>query len=179
MSGTPPPTVSLTLPTGKPIDIGEGGAILARDWNLWETVARQACHPVRQLVGGIEQPHPTGVGCRPHPWAAVLLATALRGWSPEPLRERHCQAVKMLHHERPDLHVVGKCQRRQNASAFLPIHKSQRIGSPHSRLLAAGLCDIASILAGTRPGQVDVDVLPVDAVFPWMLNTRGNGRTRA
>lgn len=67
-------------PGKRPIDIGEGGMLLARDWDLWEKLITCGTHPLRQMVSGVEDDNPVSLSLRPHPVAAVLLAVALRKW---------------------------------------------------------------------------------------------------
>ena len=62
---------------GKTIDVGEAGMVLTRDHDLMTALVRQVCHPMRQVLTGIDDPL-AGVISRPHPLAAILLAQALR-----------------------------------------------------------------------------------------------------
>ncbi|MDR1421499.1 MAG: DegT/DnrJ/EryC1/StrS family aminotransferase [Coriobacteriales bacterium] len=67
-------------PGKEPIDIGEGGMVVARDWGLWEHLVACGGHPIRQMTAGIAEPHPDALSLRPHPLAAVLLAVRLKQW---------------------------------------------------------------------------------------------------
>lgn len=153
---------------GKPIDIGEGGMILASDWRRWESVVQQAGHPLRQLFGGIDRPSFVGASCRPHPLAAVLLATALHDWTPSSWRDRHQQAAAILQQDCPTLDLLGfdergcdrMVERRRSASAFLPIRPQDGLDCRES-----GLYDINAIFQGKPDSSISVRLLPVASIL--------------
>ena len=148
---------------GKPVDIGEGGMVLACDFGRWEAVLGQAGHPVRQLIGGISEPCLTGFACRPHPLAAVLLATALREWDPESLRQRHYQAAEAIRGGRPEIEVLGVDQRRRNAASWLPVRLEHCSSLAPLPVVESGLFDIDSTLSQLA----GIGVVPVASAITW------------
>jgi dTDP-4-amino-4,6-dideoxygalactose transaminase len=156
---------------GKPVDTGEGGMVLARDWDVWEAAARQAAHPVRQLTGGAGQPCLTGLPCRPHPLAAVLLACALQDWEPGERRRRHRLAAESIAAGSPGVEVLGLDGRRRNASLALPVRLSRTDGRCRPACVDAGLFHIDDLLRGaeTRPSGIGL-------VAPQTRTGRGGAR---
>ena len=65
-------------PGKEPLDVGEGGMIVARDWELWERLVAVGAHPIRQITAGLPEENPASLSFRPHPLSAILLVIALR-----------------------------------------------------------------------------------------------------
>jgi dTDP-4-amino-4,6-dideoxygalactose transaminase len=133
----------------KPVDVHEGGMILARDWDLWTAALQQTGHPVRQLTGGIDVPDMGNLSLRPHPVSAILLATYLRNWDPEQARLDHQQLADELA-ALPGIRVLGRDPRRRNATHTVPvmIQPGHEAALDCYRAVPSGARDIAALDAG-------------------------------
>jgi dTDP-4-amino-4,6-dideoxygalactose transaminase len=138
---------------GKLVDIGEGGMVACRDWDTWTRLVREAGHPVRQALGGIDQPHWLGLASRPHPLAAVLLAERLAHLDLDQLRARHAWAADELAAELGGPVPLGHDGRRGNAAALIPVRSRPRGGPPATRRCRFEPCGVYQIDRLARSGE--------------------------
>jgi dTDP-4-amino-4,6-dideoxygalactose transaminase len=57
----------------KIISVGEGGMVLTKDRDGYMRLLREACHPVRQTIGGVVDTRADNFSVRPHPVTAAML----------------------------------------------------------------------------------------------------------
>lgn len=137
-------------PGKKPIDVGEAGAVVARDAELRRSVLRCSAHPVRQQHTGMLLPSAAPFSIRVHPLAAVLLAHALPGVdSTSVIAERRKLAADLLLTSAVPL--LGIDPRRGVATRTVPVPLDDIEGEP----LPSGIVvrhhsihDIRSVFAG-------------------------------
>ena len=135
---------------GKRIDVGELGALLLRDDNLYERALLQSAHPVRQQISGIAPLELSNLSIRPHPLAAVLLSVALDRDDPRTLIESRRRMGAQLALD-TDLPLIGVDSRRGVASATIPV-LAERAGADMLRADIAvshgEVLDIGSVNSG-------------------------------
>ncbi|PKM60702.1 MAG: hypothetical protein CVU99_06670 [Firmicutes bacterium HGW-Firmicutes-4] len=104
----------------KNLTAGEGGMVVCRDWELYEKMIREVCHPVRQIVGGAgDVVHYNNFSIRPHPMTAIMLWYQLRGLNLERRCRKNADYAKTLMNKY-DICVIGNDHRRSNASSAIP-----------------------------------------------------------
>lgn len=134
---------------GKAVDVGELGALVVRDEELWEHTILESAHPIRQQLSGVAVPSPLGLSVRPHPVAAVLLCASLLGDNqPEDRadRSRIYERLNLLHWP---LHAYGVDRRRQNASPFVLFDPNSLTDSTLEEYVTyLEVADIAAVLSG-------------------------------
>ena len=147
---------------GKPIDVGELGALVLRDDDLHQLAVFESAHPIRQQLSGISHPNPLAVSIRPHPLAAVLLCVALKNYDPAPLAAERSKARESIpSSETP--HIYGEDLRRQIASAELVFDESTiRDQSFSENIGHREVTDIGSIVRG-HPKSYRVGVIRATA----------------
>lgn len=105
---------------GKRIDVGELGALLLRDDNLYDRALLQSAHPIRQQISGISAVALSNLSIRPHPLAAVLLSIALDLDDPRSLIDSRRRMAALLALD-TGLPLIGVDSRRGVASAVIPV----------------------------------------------------------
>lgn len=105
---------------GKNISAGEGGMVVCRDWELYEKLIREVCHPVRQIVGGAgDSVHYDNLSIRPHPMTAIMLWYHLSRFDRDKRCRENADFVKALVRKH-GICVIGNDDRRSNASRAVP-----------------------------------------------------------
>lgn len=140
----------LSMGPGKhPIDVGEAGAVVARDESLANAVLRVTAHPARQRVSGVDDVAFGEFSMRVHPLAAVLLAVALDGLDPTAERREHRRLVSDLAGRAT---VLGADDRRGIASPFAVVDGVAET-LPGFASAPAELLDVSALLAGRRTSR--------------------------
>jgi dTDP-4-amino-4,6-dideoxygalactose transaminase len=104
----------------KTIDIGEGGMLCARDWDLFERAIRVCAHPTRQVAEGVVRPCFDALSVRPHPLAAALLAARLGRWDGAAAIEAH-EALAAGLREIDGIRVIGDGLPLKNSAPYVPV----------------------------------------------------------
>lgn len=108
-----------SLGPGKQIDAGEGGVLLLADCELYRAAVQACCHPVRQLLSGVDTVDTGRFSMRPHPAAAVLAAYELARWSRQRGQVMAAQARQLL--AGAGVIGVGDDPRRTTARPSVPV----------------------------------------------------------
>jgi hypothetical protein len=105
---------------GKRVDVGELGALLLRNHNLYDRALLECAHPVRQQISGLASLQLSNLSIRPHPLAAVLLNVALdRDDSKSLIGSRQLMGERLA--PDMDMPLIGVDSRREVASATIPV----------------------------------------------------------
>jgi len=111
---------------GKQVDCGEGGMILAKDWEGFERILNETQHPVRQINnGGGDNVNYCGLSIRPHPLTAILLLYKMERYDISGRQTEFRQLAKRLSEEGV-YHLKGIDERRQNAQRRIPVRLDAR-----------------------------------------------------
>lgn len=146
---------------GKPIDVGELGALILRDEELRDQALLESAHPIRQQLGGVVSTHRFGMSIRPHPIAAALLCVALRSYNGAADASRPNAYARIA--ELDLNHVYGMDSRREVRNQTLLFDAT----SPQGAVLAdtvgyREIDDIGSVLSG-QPKLHRVGIVAVPA----------------
>lgn len=107
---------------GKNVTAGEGGMVVCRDWELYEQLIREVCHPVRQIIGGAgDSVYYDNFSIRPHPMTAIMLWHHLSEFNPAGRFRKNAEFAETLVN-RDDIRVIGHDDRRCNASSVVPAY---------------------------------------------------------
>lgn len=135
---------------GKTLDVGEAGAVMVRERELFDNLLRQSAHPIRQKVSGIDDPELSALAIRVHPVAAALLNSALDRFDAASLVAEHRELAAHVAGA-THLSVLGTGPRRGVASSSVALDAVRVSGvllPARSTTALIELHDIASLVSG-------------------------------
>jgi dTDP-4-amino-4,6-dideoxygalactose transaminase len=111
-----------SLGPGKTIDAGEGGVLVSTTLDLHREALACTAHPLRQVLAGLDSTTDPlrAFSVRPHAVTAILAMYELSWWNAPAARASHRRTAERM---ALSCRVVGVDARRENAQAWVPVHR--------------------------------------------------------